>query len=168
MKSIKMMSFLLIILGSISCSKSDTIIGLNQDIHHDDFAYRVTSFEKRKHINADTGLITAKGIFLIVSFTVENNALRVSHAWDNTIGYVVSGDGNKYENNITAQQMLKTSEPFHWLHHYNTRHGESESTRLVFDIPTDMTNPYLRVRGETLMGDIFDFNRFKRIKIRLY
>jgi hypothetical protein len=157
---------LIMAIGS-GCNCSDNVIGLNENIHHDDFNYRVTSVEKRRSISADSVKMTSRGNFYIVTFEVENEAKRVGHKWDNGIAYVISDKGDKYENNVKAQQLLNIREPFEWQSAYNTGHGSSERTRLVFDVPGNPRELYLKVHGETLMGDIFDLNRFKRIKIKL-
>jgi hypothetical protein len=124
----------LMVLAS-GCNSSDNIIGLNENIHHDDFNYRVTAVEKRKSIIADSVKMLSGGNFYIVTFA--------------------------------AQQLLNTKEPFDWHSTYNTGHGSSERTRLVFDVPGNPSELYLKVHGETLMGDVFNLNRFKRIKIKL-
>lgn len=149
------------------CSRSDTVIGLNDNIHHDDFIYRVKSVEKRKSIASDSSQMTARGTFYIITFEVENDAKRVGHIWDNRIAYVITGKGDRYENNESAQKLLETKEPFGWHSTYNTGHGLTEQTRLVFDVAENPGEVYLKVNGVTLMGDIFDLNRFKRIKIKL-
>jgi hypothetical protein len=149
------------------CDRSAQIIGLNENIHHDDFIYRVTAVEKRKSIVSDSVRMIAGGMFYIITFEVENDAKRVSHIWDNRIAYVITGKGDRYENNMSAQRLLETKEPFGWHSTYNTGHGSIEQTRLVFDVAGNPGELYLKVNGVTLMGDIFDLNRFKRIKIKL-
>jgi hypothetical protein len=149
------------------CNRSDNVIGLNENIHHDDFNYRVTAVEKRKSIDADSVHMIAGGNFYVVTFEVENDAMRIGHIWDNQIAYVISDKGDRYENNVAAQRLLNVKEPFGWHSTYNTGHGSSEQTRLVFNVPGNPGQLYLRVHGETLMGDVFNLNRFKRIKIKL-
>jgi hypothetical protein len=166
MKNAVISIVLLTVFGS-GCSRSDNVIGLNENIHHDDFNYRVTAVEKRKSIDADSAHMIAGGTFYIVTFEVENDAMRVGHKWDNQIAYVISEKGDRYENNVAAQQLLNIKEPFKWHSTYNTGHGSSERTRLIFDVPGNPSELFLKVHGETLMGDVFNLNRFKRIKIKL-
>ena len=111
MKNI-VISIVLLTAFGYGCSRSDTVIGLNENIHHDDFNYRVTAIEKRKSIVAGSSQMIARGTFYIVTFEVENNAKRVGHKWDNRIAYVISEKGDKYENNVAAQQLLNIKEPF--------------------------------------------------------
>jgi len=160
-------SFVLLMAIGSGCNRSDTVIGLNENIHHDDFNYRVTAVEKRKSIFADSVRMIAGGTFYIVTFEVENDAMRVGHNWDNQIAYVISEKGDKYENNVMAQQLLNIKEPFEWHENYNTGHGSSERTLLVFDVPGNPSELYLKVHGATLIGDVFNLNQFKRIKIKL-
>jgi hypothetical protein len=167
MKYLTLINLLFMIWGMTGC-RSDTLIGLNQDIRHDDFKYRVSSYEKRKSINSGNSGIMAKGTFLIVNFLVENDAMRVNHEWDNSIAYITGGGGKICENNVDAQRLLNEVEPFHWQGQYTTPHGNTESTRLVFDIPDDLHDPCLKMRGSMLMGDVFNLNRFKRMRIKLY
>jgi hypothetical protein len=166
MKNTVILIILIMIFGS-GCHRSDHVIGLNENIHHDDFNYRVTAVEKRKIIIADSIRMIAHGTFCIVTFEVENDAMRVGHIWDNQIAYVVSEKGDRYENNVAAQQLLNLKEPFDWHSTYNTGHGSTEHTKLVFDVPENPSELYLMVGGETLMGDVFNLNRFKHIKIKL-
>jgi hypothetical protein len=49
----------------------------------------------------------------------------------------------------------------------DTGHGSTERTKLIIDVPGNPAHLYLKVHGETLMGDVFDLNRFKHIKIKL-
>jgi hypothetical protein len=149
------------------CHQSEKIIGLHENIHHDDLNYRVIAVEKRNSIVADSLRMMAGGTFYIVTFEVENNARRVGHIRDNNIAYVISEKGCRYENNFQAQQLLNIREPFDLHEQYNTGHGSAERTRLVFDIPGSPSELYLKVKGETLMGDVLNLNRFKHIKIKL-
>jgi hypothetical protein len=81
--------FLILSINSCSSAKKDKVIGLNQNIHHDDFEYAVTSFEKTNMIASGSDTIKASGNFYLVHLRVINKALRVNHQWDNLIGYIV-------------------------------------------------------------------------------
>jgi hypothetical protein len=159
-----------IALASVSCKSGEkaNIIGLNQSIHHDDFDYSVTAFETTPKIETEKDTIIAKGMFYIVHFKVANNALRVGHRWDNSIAYMVDEKAKYYENIEEDQDVLNSNIPFGLKKFYNTPHGSSDSTILVFDIPSDSREPCLMVRGEILMGDAFDGARFRKMKVKLF
>ncbi len=147
-----------------SCSKEDKVISLKENIHHDDFEYSVQSVEKSDSIAA----VKAKGTFYIVTFRVENKAKRVNHEWENSIAYIVDKDGKEYENSNELQNDLAKIKLFVPKVKHNTPAGETESALLVFDIPNDVKEPFLKVRGSFLMGDMFDGNRFKNTKVKLF
>ena len=157
-----------IFIALTSCTQPDRIIEIGQRIHHDDFEYSVTALEKTSEIKQDSITRRAKGIFYILNFTTENRAVRVDHPWDNEIAYVVGDNNEKYENNQDAQQLLDKITPFHWQTKYLTPHGETQSIRLVFDLPVTLTRPYLMVRGESLMGDVLDGHQFDHTRIKLF
>jgi hypothetical protein len=158
------------VLVSVSCEsdKKANIIGLNQNIHHDDFEYSVTAFDTAPFIAAGKDTLSAKGTFYLVHFKVVNNALRVGHQWDNSIAYIVDEKGKRFENNVEGQEVLNRCSPFGLKKNYNTSHGSSDSTILVFDLPAGIREPYLMVRGDILMGDAFEGARFRKMKVKLF
>jgi hypothetical protein len=154
----------------ISCSsdKSDITIGLNENIHHDDFEYSVTDYSLTKQIGKGQDTITTEGTFYLIHFKVINEAKRVNHSWNNSIAYIIDGEGNIYENNINAQIKLNEVSPFGWNEKYITPFQSVDTSILVFNLPDNVKNPCLMVRGETLMGDFFNRNKFKKMKVRLF
>lgn len=158
-----------VLLASCNRNNEKNVIGLNQNIHHDDFEYSVTRFQKTSSLSESSDQTTSTtGNYYLVHFKVENRALRVNHRWDNSIGYVVDEEGNRYENNIEDQMVLDKSLHFGWKEQYNTRFGTSDSTILVFSLPSNVNKQYLMVRGGTLMGDVFDRARFRKMKVKLF
>ena len=164
-----LVSFLLLSLSACKGKNEGFVIGLNQNIHHDDFEYSVTSYQRSSSLNAvSDNSATANGNYYLVHFKVENRAMRVDHQWNNSIGYIVDKDGNRFENSTEDQIALNKSLHFGWRVQYNTRYGTSDSTILVFKLPASDAKPYLMVRGSILMGDVFDKARFRKMKIRLF
>lgn len=159
---------LMILLCFCSSGRKKEIVGLNQNIHHDDFEYAVTGFRKADYIAYGIDTIKSRGNFYLVHFRVINKALRVGHQWNNSIGYLVDENGNHYENSKDFQKILNKSLFFGWKEMYNTPHGQTDTTILVFDLPVGIKQPFLMVRGDILMGDVYDAGKFKRMKIRLF
>jgi hypothetical protein len=146
------------------CGGQDRVIARGARIHHDDFEYSVRQIDRTDQIGARR----ASGAFYIVTFQVENRAGRVAHRWSNEIAYIVDDSGRQYENDGEAQKALDAVKPFGRKDRYVTPAEAVETTMLVFDLPNDVTEPYLKVRGEFLMGDLFDANRYQRTRIRLF
>lgn len=159
-----LLSFTLSAVIFSSCSSDEKTIGLGQNIHHDDFEYSVQNVEKTDRI----GSVKSKGMFYIVTFQVQNKARRVEHEWDNNITYLVDEKRSEYENSHEMQQSLKNIKDFSLKDKYVTPAGQTESAVLVFDIPNEVKEIYLKVRGDFLMGDMFDGNQFKNTKVKLF
>jgi hypothetical protein len=158
----------LLFLTSCNSNKTFNIIGVGERIHHDDFEYSVSNYMVTRFLKNGTDTLKAKGMFYLVTFRVENRAMRVGHNWDNSIGYIVDGAGGKYGNLPQVQQFFEKSHPFGYRENYNTPAGASDSAYLAFALPFTVTRPFFMVRGETLMGDMLERGKFRRTMIRLF
>lgn len=147
-----------------ACSSEERTVGLNSEIQHDDYFYSIASFKKAYAI----GGLKPKGLFYIVEFKVINRAKRVDHPWKNTIAFMTDEKGIEYDNQTEAQKTLFGLEPFNLKDEHVTKAGETETTLFVFDLPRDVKEPAVKFRGEFLMGDMFDGNRFKHTKVKLF
>jgi hypothetical protein len=150
-----------------SCAQ-EKVIGINERIHHDDFEYRVTQFKVTDSIGSGENRKQASGHFYVVTFEVENRAMRVGHDWDNSIAYVVDDQGRRYENLSEMQSLLNTVVPFNYLSRHHTPAGATERTQFVFDLPGEVAHPCLMVRGFPMMGDMFDGEAFTKTKVKLF
>lgn len=156
------LSFL--VADATGCGDEDPVLRMGEAIRHDDFRYTVRGVLPLPRI----GHQQARGQFLVVHFEVRNDAGRVSHAWSNGIAYLVDAQGRRYENDEALQQALNRQRSFGWAPQYLTRAETTDTTMLVFDVPPDVARPLdLMVRGEVLMGDVFDGVRFRRARVRL-
>jgi hypothetical protein len=157
--------FLLI---SCGCDRKEYVIGIGERIHHDDFEYSVTEIVISRFLKNGNDTLYAKGMFYLVRFKVENNALRVNHEWDNSIAYIVDDKAGSFENVPDVQKFYEKSHPYGLKEKYITTAHSADSTYLAFDLPFNVTMPCLKVKGETLMGDMFDGSQFRRVRIKLY
>ncbi len=164
----KVLAMLLLIFSSCNPDRTDIVVGLKQNIHHDDFEYSVSDYMVTRFLKAGSDTLQAKGVFYLVKFRVENRAKRVDHAWNNSIGYIIDERGKTYENIDEVQQFLEKVNNFGLKEQYTTRPEMTDSTYLAFDLPFNVTKPSFKVRGSILMGDVFDRGRFRKMRIRLY
>ena len=155
--------FSFMVAGLTGCGE-DPLLAVGEPIRHDDFLYTVLA---ARRIDA-LGTRPAKGQFLVVHFEVANSAIRVAHRWTNHIAYLVDAGGRRHDNDDGLQQQLDALHRFGWAAEYVTAPGAKRSTMLVFDLPADVARPLdLMVRGELLIGDVFDGARFRRTRVRL-
>jgi hypothetical protein len=160
-------AFLCVALILVSCAR-ERVIGMNERIHHDDFEYLVTGYTVTDSIGSGESQRKAAGEYYVVTFVVENHAMRVNHDWNDSIAYVVDDRGNHYENLPELRELLKGEKPIHYSPEHRTPAGETESTQLIFDLPKNVVHPFLMVRGDLLMGDVFDGKAFTKTKIKLF
>lgn len=155
---------LLLVHAALLSACAERTISERERVHHDDFEYSVTGVDKLERI----GKVKAKGVFYAVTFMVENHARRVAHAWHNNTAYLVDEREHTYDNEPAAQRALEAIKPFGLRGRYLTMPGALDTTVFVFDVPRDVREPYLKVRGEFLMGDLFDGNQYKRTRVKLF
>ncbi len=157
-------SYMLALIIFAQCSSNDKTLAVGEKVQHDDFFYSV-----EKVSNSNTiGDKKTNGLYYIVTFKVQNDAKKVDHEWKNDISFVTDENGIVYENNIELQKLLNSRSLFGFKESYSTKAGESETTEFIFDIPLTVKQPYLKYRGDFLMGDMFDGNQFKNSKIKLF
>lgn len=159
---------IILLLSSCKPDYSKNIINVGDKIHHDDFEYSVSEYMVTRFLKNGVDTIYARGMFYAVTFRVDNHAKRVNHEWDNSTAYILDERGTEYENDIEAQQFYEKYHSFGLKEKYTTAAGSSDSVILIFDLPFNVTKPGLKVRGEILMGDIFDGGRFRKMLIRLF
>ena len=154
----------------VSCSKDskEIILKPGEGIHHDDFQYVVTDYSVIKRIGFTEDSTGMDGNFYVVNFKVINNAVRVDHPWNNSIAYLIDEKGNTYENQQSLQEKFNNVSPFGFKKDYITSFQTTDTTVFIFELPPSVKHPYLMVRGETLMGDFFDGNQFRKTKVKLF
>jgi hypothetical protein len=159
---------LFLLLTSCISDRKEYVIGVGERIHHDDFEYSVTDIIITRFLRNGTDTLHAQGMFYLVKFKVENNAKRVKHEWDNSIAYIIDERAGSFNNVPAVQQYYEKYKSFGLKDRYITPAGSADSTYLAFDLPFSVTMPFLKVKGEMLMGDVFDGARFRRVRIQLY
>jgi hypothetical protein len=158
----------LFLLTSCSSHRKEYVIGIGEKIHHDDFEYSVTNLIITRFLKNGKDTLHANGMYYLVKFKVDNNAKRVNHEWDNSIAYISDEKAGTFENIPEVQQYFEKFEPYGLKDIYITPAGSADSTYLAFDLPFNVTMPYLKVKGSILIGDVFDGALFRRVRIKLY
>jgi hypothetical protein len=67
----------------------------------------------------------------------------------------VDKKGGVFENLSDVLEFLEKVRPFGLKGKHITPAARSDSTVHAFDLPFNVTKPYLKVWGEILMGDVF-------------
>lgn len=159
----------MIMLVMLSCSSgTEYVILPGEKIHHHGYEYSVKDLIITRFLKNGNDTLHAKGMFYIVEFRVDNNKRHSSHEWDNSIAYITDERAGTFENLPAVQEFYELSHPFGLNVRYLTKPGTSDSTYLAFDLPFNVTMPYLKVKGKILPADILDGKLFRRVRVKLY
>ena len=158
------------VLAAMSCSgiKKENIIEPGVAIRHDDFEYTVVGCQRTHELKLSDEIVTAEGMFYIITFNVKNNARNVHHTWNNRIAYLIAEDSSTYENNIELQKKLNASSSFGFKEEYITPFQSEDTTKLIFDVPVTTQKLYLKVRGKIYLVDFLDGSGFEKTKVSLF
>jgi hypothetical protein len=153
----------------MSCSgETEYVIGIGEKIYHHGVEYSVNNIIITRFLKNGTDTLHARGIFYLVDFKVENKSRRKGIGWDNSIAYITDEKAGTFENNPEVQRFYDASVSFGWKENRMTPPQSSDSTWLAFDLPFNTTQPYLKVHGKTVAGDLPDRALFRRVRVKLY
>ena len=148
-------------------TRPEKVIGLGEEIRHDDFFYSVVDVKKQKSIGEGENLVASKGVFYVVTLKVENKAIRVNHEWDISMASVEDDAGGKYRRSLEGQEAWDETQGVKNAARHMTPPGASETAEIVFDLPVDVKNPGLKIWKDILMGDVFDGVAYRKVKVAL-
>ena len=146
------------------CSSDEKILNVGDKLQHDDYIYSVQKVMK----TADFVGKKADGMFYVIMFKVQNDAKRTEHEWSRGVLYVVDENGKEYENKLDLQKEYSRINYEEYRESYKTAAGSSDSAVVVFELPNTVKQPYIKYRGDFLMGDLFSGNAFKNSKVKLF
>ncbi|MEO8512498.1 MAG: hypothetical protein ABI543_02955 [Ignavibacteria bacterium] len=161
---IVLFSYMLALIVFAQCSSKEKSLGVGDKVQHDDFFYSIQKVLKTPDFVGKK----SNGTFYVIMFKVQNDAKRVEHGWDRNVVYVTDENGKEYENNTELEKEYCRINYESYKEKYVTKAGSSDSTVIVFEIPNDVKQPYVKYRGDFLMGDMFDGNQFKNSKVKLF
>jgi hypothetical protein len=133
------------------------IVGLNQTIRYDDFAFEATDAAEKEFAGRK---------YLVVTVAVHNQAERIDYQFRREIAAILDDQGRLFRVAPKGQQELDDvrggPDPCGKL----LPAGTSCSTQLAFELPDDSTNPRLVFRFGWL-GTLLDDLLVGRQEIRL-
>lgn len=146
------------------CSREEKVLNIGDKLQHDDFFYSVQKVMKTPDFVGKK----ADGTYYVIMFKVQNDAKRTEHEWNRNVLYVVDENGREYENKAELQKEYSRINYEEYRESYKTAAGKSDSAVVVFELPNSVKQPYIKYRGEFLMGDLFSGNAFKNSKVKLF
>lgn len=154
---------LLLIVAALN--RRDEIVGLNQEIQYDDFAFSVLGIRTAGSLGAATSQFGPNGIYYIVTIQVSNHARRVDFKFKRDSAILVDDKRREFYPSASGQAVLDTAASRECSSPIPA--GAACVTEVVFDIPKDSRVSQLRFSEGGLVGDILDvvFHGKKRIEL---
>jgi hypothetical protein len=173
MKNSKGLAFTAAILAAIGISllatlallnRRDQIVGLNQEIQYDDFAFSVVGIRKESSIGKSDSQAPA-GVYYVVAIKVSNHAKRVDYTFKKKSAVLVDNLGREFHLSKGAQKQLESTQGQQCTEAIPA--GASCVADVVFELPSDGRALQLRISQGGLAGDILDVVFYGKKRIAL-
>ncbi len=147
-------------------NRRDQIVGLNQEIQYDDFAFSVLEVRKSDLLGSEGQQARAQGVYYVVTLKIANHAKRVDYNFKKASPILVDAAGREFQVSAAGQQALESAGSNQCSAPIPA--GAFCVTEVVFDLPADARVAQLRISEWPLAGDILDVVFFgkKRIELR--
>jgi hypothetical protein len=158
----------IVLLGILALlNRHPQIVGLNQEIQYDDFAFAALGVRQAASIGSAPEQQRARGVYAIVKMKVANHARRVDFTFDKSTVILVDEQGNEYHWSADVQHAFDaTCAPSEQCAEPITA-GASCVTEVIFDVPAMARIAQARISGGGPVGDVLDtiFSGKKRIAL---
>jgi len=145
-------------------NRRDQIVGLNQEIQYDDFAFSVVAARKEGALGKSDSQ-APNGVYYVVTIKVANHAMRVDYTFKKNSAVLVDSEGREFHLSRNGQQALESAQGQQCIGAIPA--GASCLTEVVFDLPADARVAQLRISEGGLAGDILDVVFFGKKRIAL-
>ena len=167
--SILLVILVLVGLGTLALvlmNRRDQVVGENEEIRYDDLGFVVTATRYEKSIGTGSGAIAPHGTFCLVTLEVRNHAQRESYKFDPKIAVLTDDKGREVVYAPRAQAVV-TAEGGGDPCADAIPAGQSCTTELAFDVPSDSRELLLRLSFTNAVRDLVDVVFWGRKRIRL-
>lgn len=127
-------------------SNEQKTYGLNEVVQDGDLAFTVTGVETAKTLGNQFTKKDAQGTFYIVTLKIENKGNKTA-TFDSSMAKVTDDQGREFERSIEGQTAKGMAQGNVDLFLQQIQPSLSVTGDLVFDLPADMQNPMLVVKG---------------------
>lgn len=125
---------------------SQKVYGLNEAVQDGDLAFTVTDVTTAKTLGNSFTQKNAQGTFYVVTLKIENKGNKTA-TFDSSMGKVTDDKGREFERSIEGQTAKGLAQGNVDLFLQQIQPSLSVTGDLVFDLPSDISNPMLLVKG---------------------
>jgi Domain of unknown function (DUF4352) len=148
-------------------NRRSQVVGLNQEIQYDDFAFAALGTRQAASIGNATGEQRARGVYTIVTMKIVNHARRVDFTFDKSTVILVDEQGNEYHWSADVQTALEATRTPAAPCAEPIPAGASCTTEVVFDVPAAARIAQVRISGGGQIGDVLDTIFYGKKRIAL-
>ena len=127
-------------------SESETVHGLNEVVQDGDLAFTVTDVTTAKSLGNSYTQKNAQGMFYVVTLKIENKGNKTA-TFDSSMAKVTDDKSREFERSIEGQTAKGLAQGNVDLFLQQIQPSLSVTGDLVFDLPADVGNPMLLVKG---------------------
>ncbi len=142
---------------SSKTNEAPKIVGLNVTITDGDLAFTVLKVNKSKALGNSFTQRTAQGMFYVVTVKIENKGNKTT-TFDSSMAKVKDDQGREFDRSIDGQTAKSMSEGKTDMFLQQIQPSLSVTGDLVFDLPEELTNPTILLKGST-------FNKGVEVKL---
>ena len=134
--------------GSNGGSQAETVkeYGLNEAVQDGDLAFTVTNVETAQTLGNSFTQKNAQGTFDVLTLKIENKGNKTA-TFDTSMAKVVDDKGREFERSIEGQTAKGMAQGNVDLFLQQIQPSLSVTGDVVFDLPSDVSNPMLLVKG---------------------
>lgn len=145
---------LLAILAALN--RRNQVVGLNQEIQYDDFAFSVVGTRTAASLATGEPQMSAGGVYYVVTMRVANHARRVDYTLDKTTAILVDDRGREFHLSPDGQRALDSARKQRDECEGPIPAGASCTTEIVFELPVGAQASHLRISEGGAVGDVLD------------
>lgn len=120
--------------------------GINEEVVDKDLAFTVTSVSKKQSLGSSYSKKTAQGIYYVITVKITNKGDSTT-TFDSSMAKITDSQNRQFDHSTDGQIALGMSQGKVDLFLQQVQPGLSYTGDLVFDVPTDIVEPYLVVKG---------------------
>lgn len=120
--------------------------GMNEEVQDKDLAFTVTTVNKRQSLGNSYTKKMAQGIYYVVTVKITNKGDSTT-TFDSSMAKITDSQNRQFDHSTDGQIALGMSQGKVDLFLQQVQPGLSYTGDLVFDVPIDIVEPYLIVKG---------------------
>ena len=137
-------------------NRHNQVVGFNQEIQYDDFAFSVLNLRKANTLNRSVSGEDGESAFYVVRMKIANHARRVNYTFKKSVVILVDDRGNEYHLSAAGQKAFESEPTYTGGCESDIPPGSSCLSDVVFQLPAAGKISHLRISEGGRLGDVAD------------